>query len=435
MERAEQDRATEHRYRRQRFLEIVAGGTNTPAVADGPAASYLRAAFAALLVVLVIASLGAPSPERLAALAVVVLAGAGVAITATMAAVTGDLEGALANRACRRGKLVDCQGVLTSRYSRVLGLPLGDIGLAFYGAVLLMVATIGWLDPDGVWRAATVAFSATLPAAAVLVGLQVSMKQFCTLCMGTHLVNVTATAIGWMWLFEGELGSRDLLVGVVLTLYLGLVLFIAIPYVRRSRSLSLLSERHRRVSASPFGTLALIHSEQPTGVDGASSAVRVISSPGAHDVVIYVHPGCGKCLPVLREVLAVGQEVPINVWVGAAPKDPDEADRRGCALLVAAWNAVDPGKVTDAYSAAKKHLRGLASERGAEVLAKELSIDPDVLESKAAAVRPLVEVAERTVNEHADGTPALFFDSRPYTAPIAHLAYLIQHHPELLGTK
>ena len=30
----------------------------------------------------------------------------------------------------------------------------------------------------------------------LLIGAQISMRQFCTLCMGTHLVNVSATAIG-----------------------------------------------------------------------------------------------------------------------------------------------------------------------------------------------------------------------------------------------
>jgi hypothetical protein len=46
-----------------------------------------------------------------------------------------------------------------------------------------------------------------------------------------------------------------------------------------------------------------------------------------------------------------------------------------------------------------------------------------------------VERAERAVDDHADGTPAIFFDGRPYTAPLAHLAFLIEKHPELLGTK
>lgn len=436
MDRSGEPGEPEHRYLRQRLLEVLAGGTSTPAIADGRAAPYLRVAFACLLALLVGAALVAtPSSERVAASVLVVLAIAGVAITATMGAVAGELEGALANRVCRRGKLVDCHGVLTSRYSRVFALPLSDIGLAFYGAVLLLVATLGWLDPSAVWRVSTLAFTVTLPFAALLVGVQVSMRQFCTLCMGTHLVNVSAAVIGWMWLFDGGLAGRDLLVAISLTLYLGLVLFIVIPYLRRSRSLAILSERHRRVSASPFGTLAHILSEPPTSVEGSTSAVRVAASAGAHEVVIYVHPGCGKCLPVLRQVLAVAQEVPIDAWVGAAPRDPDEDDRRACALLVAAWNAVGPARITDAYSAAKKHLRALSGPGGAAILAEELSIDARVLESAVTSARPLVELAERAVDDHADGTPAVFFDSRPYTAPVAHLAFLIQNHPELLETK
>ena len=40
--------------------------------------------------------------------------------------------------------------------------------------------------------------------------------------------------------------------------------------------------------------------------------------------------------------------------------------------------------------------------------------------------------AERFVDDHAEGTPAVFVDSRLYRGELSHLAFLLQEHPELL---
>ena len=433
VEAAAEPGATEHRYRRQRFLEVVGGGASTPAVADGRSAPYLRAAFSLLVGVLVAAGLVVtPLADRGAAVALVVCAVAGVAVTVVMAASIGDRDNAFASRVCRRGKLVDCHSVLTSRYSRVFGLPLSDIGLAFYTAILLLVATNGWTQSDDVWRVCTLAFTATIPAAALLVAAQISMRQFCTLCLATHLINVAATVIGWWFLWRPGRGLDALLLATLFVLLFGFVLFVVIPYVRRSHSLVMISDRHRKMAASPFGTLAQVRAEPATEVRGPDHAVPVGDPQGAHEIVLFVHPGCGKCLPVLRELLAVSSVVPMRVFVGVAPKDPVESDRRACSVLAAAWMATTSDRIVDAYVAAKQNLPRLSGTDGAAVLAAELSVDPAAIESRIGAARPLVDLAERVVDRYADGTPAIFFDSRPYPAPLAHLAFLIQHHPELL---
>lgn len=433
VEPAAEPGATEHRYRKQRFLEVVGGGASTPAVADGPAAPYLRAAFASSVAVLVAAGVAVtPGVDRWAALALVVCALAGVAVTTVMAVSIGDKDNAFANRVCRRGKLVDCHSVLTSRYSRVFGLPLSDVGLAFYAAIILLVATSAWTQSDDVWRVCTMAFTATIPAAALLVAAQISMRQFCTLCMATHLINISAAVIGWSFLWGRGRGIDALLLGTQLLFLFGFVLFVVIPYVRRSRSLLMISERHRKMAASPFGTLAQVLAEPATEVGGPDHAVPIGDPQGAHEIVLFVHPGCGKCLPVLRELLAVSSVVPMRAFVGVAPKDPVESDRLACSVLVAAWMAAGRDRIVDAYVAAKQNLPRLAGADAAAVLAAELSVGPAQIESGIEAARSLVEFAERAVDRYADGTPAIFFDSRPYAAPLAHLAFLIEHHPELL---
>lgn len=436
MERSRERGVQEHRYRRQRLLEILGGGTATPALVDGPAAGPLRSVFAVIGAVLLAAALLAtPLSDRLASGVVLSLAMVGLLVTVVMAASIGDQAGGVASRICRRGKLVDCHGVLTSRYSRAFGIPLSDIGIAFYGSVILLVGTCGWLDHAAVWRVSALAFTATIPFAALLVALQISMKQFCTLCMASHVVNAAGAAAAWLFLWTGRIALRDALLGLVLALYFGLVLFVAIPYVRRSRTLATISARHRRVTASPFGTLAHVLSQPATDVAGERSGVAVDGTSGDHEVVLFVHPGCGKCLPVLRELLSLAPVLRMRVFVGAAPKDPTDGDRRTCSLLVASWLVSSPDRIVDAYLAAKKHLARLKEADGAGVLGDELGIDPTAVVASQDAAGSLVRRAERAVHRYAEGTPAIFFDSRPFEAPLSHLAYLVENHPELLRPK
>ncbi|HJR46316.1 MAG TPA: vitamin K epoxide reductase family protein [Actinomycetota bacterium] len=436
MERAEEPGATEHRHLRQRLLEVVGGGTTTPALADGRAAPVLRSLLAAMIVTLLAAAVFVtPASERIATAVLVVLAGVGLAVTLLMAAAVGDRDNPLADRVCRRGRLLDCQSVLTSRFSRVFGLPLSDVGLAFYASILLLVASAGWLAPPAIGRVSTFAFTAALPFAVLLVALQVSMRQFCTLCMVTHLVNATAAAVGWFFLWDGRLGARDVLLTVLLGLFFVLAEFVVIPYFRRSISLALISDRYRRLSASPFASLAHIATQPVVDVHGSDSAVPVAGTAGEHEAVIFVHPGCGKCLPVLREFLAFVQAAPVNAFVGVAPKDPEEADRRACSVLAAAWMLTGPDRIVDGYASAKQNLPRLSQPDGLRLVAEALSIDPTQLERATSAARPLVQRAEQVVDDYSDGTPAIFFDSRHYAAPLAHLAFLIENHLELLEPK
>lgn len=432
-ERAGEPGAPERHYLRQRFLEIVAGGTSTPAVADGRASPALRAGFVALISALLVAVLaGTLGSDRVPAGVLIALTLVGLGVTVVMGISTSDQQNGFASRVCRRGRIVDCHGVLTSRYSRLFGLPLSDIGTAFYGAIMLLVVSSARSTPAEVWQMVTLLFTAALPPALLLVTLQISMRQLCTLCMVTHMVNVSGALIGWWFLWDGGLARRSLYLGLLFVLFFMLVLFIVVPYFRRSASLSFISDRHRRIAASPFGSLAQLLTEPPTAVDGPSTAVPVEGSAGEHEVVIFVHPGCGKCLPVLRELLALMQSIPMNVFVGVAPKDATEADRHASSVLVATWMAVPSDGIVDGYSAAKKLLGRLSGGDAAIVLAAELGVDRNEVERWVLPARSLVERAERAVDEHADGTPAIFVDSRPFTAPLGHLAYLIEKHPDLV---
>lgn len=434
IEKGDEPGPREQRYGRQRFLEIVGGGSKTPAVDDPRTGPVLRYAFGLLAATLIVAAVFELSGSaRLAAAAVMLLILIGTAAGLAMAAAIGEADNPLAEKVCRRGKLVDCHSVLASRYSRAFSIPLSDIGLSFYGALILLVASTAWIEPE-MWRVVTLAFTATLPAAVFLMGVQVVMRQLCTLCLATHVVNVAGAVVGWLWLWGGRWTTRDLFLVILFALYLGLLLFVVIPYFRRGRGLTFLTDRHRRIASSPFATLAQLLSEMPTEVSGSNCGVQVAGTDGDHELLVLVHPSCGKCLPVLREVLEVAQAVPVRVFVGVAPKDPTEADRTLSSRLVAAWSALDGHRVVEGYVAAKSVLASLAAPDGTDRLAEQLSIESSAIESHTDRARSLVEAAEAAI-ERASGTPAVFFDSRPLEAPVGHLAYLIDRHPDLLGVR
>jgi hypothetical protein len=122
----------------------------------------------------------------------------------------------------------------------------------------------------------------------------------------------------------------------------------------------------------------------------------------------------------------------VTAYVGLAPKDPDEPDRRACSAVVAAGSSGGPERLIEAYAAAKKQLRAMMTGDPVAVLATELDVDPaSIAESVEEAAR-LTHAAEELVDAHAEGTPAVFFDARLYRGELTHLAFLLENHPNLL---
>jgi uncharacterized membrane protein len=421
--------------RRNRLIERVFGRIEPPAVTASRSAGLVRSALGVMVVALLgLAVVAAPSGDRLAAAAVTFLSVAGFAV-ATLAAVSiSSQDNALSDRICARGKLVDCHSVLTSKYSRVFGIPLSDVGVAYYASVLLLIATGAVTSAaPGVWAVAGVAYVGTLPAAAILIGVQISMRQLCTLCLAVHVVNAGAATCALLWLRPGTWPARETAAyGLLLVLFFCIALFFAIPYFKKSQGLQILGAMRRRIAGSPFASLAEILTEEPRGVRGGEYAVPVGGPAGGHELVVFVHPSCNRCTTALEEVQGLLQSGLVRIAIGLVPKDPDESDRRACAAVVACGIALGPDHVHPAYAAAKKNLRAVMTEDPVRILSTELSVPADAIENALDEGRRRVDRAEAVVDAHAEGTPAIFFDGRLYRGPLTHLAFLLANHPDLL---
>lgn len=435
VERDDSARAVETGFRRNRMLELLAGGSGPPALAGSRAARPLQIVVAALGAALVAAALvDHPTDSRPAAIALATLAVLGLAITIGMALATSDPSRPFALPGCPRGKRVDCQSVLTSPYSRVLGIPLSEIGIAFFAAILAVLVTSS-IVPQTIapWAVAGGAFLLSIPFSLGLVALQVAMKQFCTLCMAVHVINLAGAVTGLS--FVGDRWStRSFLVSVVVfVLFFCLALFLAVPYFTRTQRLRAVVEDQQRIVSSPFATLAYLQTGKPTPVSGARCGVRLPGPAAARELVVFVHPSCAQCARTIGEVSPLAAAGWVELYLALAPKDAKGPDREACASLVAASLALGPDAFLAAYGAAKGDFQSFMSDP-LHRTSSELNAEPEVLAAHLDQARSLVGEAERLADAHVDGTPALFFESRlfPYAAPVAHLEFLLARHAELL---
>lgn len=418
-------------YLRARLADRLWGSLAPPSVTSGPVAPFLRVALAVLVSLpLLVAVAGRPADARPAAAGLVLLSVLGLAVASRL---SPSADGtAPRSRLCPRGRLFDCEGVLTSRYARIAGIPLGDVGIAFYGALLLLVSAAA-IIPSGsaVWDVVALAYAASVPASILLLSVQLSMRRLCVLCLAVHAVNLSGAAIWWSsgdihWPTSHQTGPI-----LLFAAFFGLLLFLVVPYPRTGRGLERLAARHGRMSTSSFAGLAEVLTEPPTGVRGRECGIRLAGSGGAHELVVFVHPFCRGCGPVLREVEAIGGEGRVDVYVAVAPRTGQDRDRRLCEAVVAVGVGLGPRAMLGAYETAKGHAARLLDDPVGG-LADELSEARSCIEAGLEEARRLVGRADVLAAEHVEGTPAVFFDSRRYEGWLSHLAFLLERHPELL---
>ncbi|HEY7876249.1 MAG TPA: vitamin K epoxide reductase family protein [Actinomycetota bacterium] len=428
------ERASEERHLRNRMAEALFGASDPPAPSGGRGAAFVRILLGALVIGLVAAAIaGTARDDRLAATAVALLSGAGLAVAAIAALATSAHANPVSQRVCARGTLVDCHSVLASRYSRIFGIALTDLGIAFYSGLLLLLATAA-AGRATVWSVVVLAFAAAVPVSVALTIVQIAMRRLCTLCLAVHAINVSAAALAWIALRPERWPARLLVAELALLGLLALVvLFVVVPYFRRSHGLEVISAMHRRLSGSPFGSLAALTTEVPTGLRGPDYGIRVGGSAAAHELVVFVHPSCNRCAPVMQEMTALAGSGLVDAYLGLVPKDSDDADRDACAAVLAAALGLGAERIFEAYAAAKRRFGSMRVGDAIEVLAEELHVARDEIDPAWAGARARIDLSERLVDAHADGTPAVFFDGRVYRGPLSHLATLLTEHPDLLA--
>jgi uncharacterized membrane protein len=327
--------------------------------------------------------------------------------------------------------------VLTSPYSRVLGIPLSEVGIAFFGSILLTIA-VGALSPASVapWHVVGIAFLSSIPFSLGLVALQIGMKQFCTLCMGVHIVNVSSAALSLTFLDGDWPALSTLAASLLFVTFFCLSLFLGIPYFTRTQRLRAVVEEQQRAASSPFATLAHLLTAPATAVD-STCGIRLEGPRAAHELVLFVHPSCAQCARTIDEALPLATAGMVDLYLALAPKDSKGPDREACSAIVAVGLAAGSTVFREAFTFAKKDFPGLASGDPVSALSRATGVERSLVETRMDEARSIVSHAEELADTLVEGTPAAFFNSClvPYTAPLAHLEYLLTNHPELLAEK
>lgn len=434
-ERDDAERKAEPGYRKQRFVEVLSGGIARPDLAGSTEARFLGGATAGVAAVLVaIALAGHPSSTRPAAIIVALLAAAGLGIGAMLSYATAGMTANFNVPGCPRGKLVNCESVLNSDYSKVRGIPMSDLGTSFFAAAVLLIATTAPAsDAVAPWTALSHAYLAAVPAALVLVGAQVAMRRFCTMCLIVHGLVLAGAAAAWT--FAGDASSGDAVAGLALfALYFSLVLFAAIPFFTRERRTRELLDLQHRVSGSHFATLAHLATETPAPIRGAECGIRLAGPPAPHELVLFAHPSCKQCSHTIEEISRLAAAGATEVYVAILPRYPDGPERGVCEVVLAAGRAGGTSGFLRAFFYAKKRFLALMDGDPAGGIAGDLGVEREVLEAQREGARAMIARTDAIAEGRIDGTPALFFDARlyPYNTPVAHLETLLQRHSELL---
>lgn len=434
-ERDDSQRKAEPGYRKQRFVEALGGGIARPDLAGPPEGPVLAGVTALLVALLALAAVaGHPAGTRLQAALVTLLALAGAGIGAVLSHATAGMTANVNVPGCPRGKLVNCESVLNSEYSKIRGIPMSDLGTSFFAAVVLTAAAAALVPESAVpWTALSYAYLAAVPAALLLIGAQVAMRRFCTMCLVVHALVLSGAAAAWT--FAGEAPWGDALAGLALfAFFYLLVLFAAIPFFTRERRTREMLETQHRVSGSPFATLAHLSTETPAPIRGPECGIRLPGPASPHELVLFAHPNCKQCSHTIREISGLAAAGATEVYVAILPRYPDGPERGVCEAVLAAGRAGGAEAFLRAFFHAKKRFLALMDGDAVSEIAAELSVDRRALEAELDAARAMIAHTDAVAEDRIDGTPALFFDTRlyPYNTPVAHLELLLAKHSGLL---
>jgi len=358
-----------------------------------------------------------------------------VAATLAMIAMTtrGRGQGGLVARLCGGG-VRDCEGVLSSPYARVGGVPAAAIGFAWLGALTMVTASAALSSPAQ--AAATlalvgVAYVAMLPGVAFFVAAQVRLRKLCTLCMAVHGVALINAAITIVVLARDGAPAAGTLIApaLLLVLMLGVLLGSTVPHVVRAGADAAREERLARLLAVPAITAAELMASEPVAIDPAIGTP--IGEPSAPvQAIAFVHPLCPACGDVLAELTQLAARGAVRARIVIAPLRKFVAgDRPLCDALVGLGSALPWPAFLAILAEVKRHADRLAAGDPLEALAEVLGLDRATLIAAEVRGHARVEAARAIV----DAVPAVFVAGRRMHAPIAHLTAWCDDEPTRLA--
>jgi uncharacterized membrane protein len=356
---------------------------------------------------------------------------------------------ALVSKICGRGSLLDCEGVLLSKYARLGRIELSVLGVALFGGAAVLQAIAGLLPAEaraGLAGWLALAFAGAAPGALALVGVQVwPLRRFCPLCLTVHACVLLASVLASPSLLGAFADGLPPALGRLLPW--GVAHAIAslgaagllVPFLEGAFENRTHRGRLAWIAATPWGALAEVAgrpSPRDWGLDGHA---RLGNQDARFRADVLVHPTCSGCPPLLESLDGLLARYPrdVQVVLHFPPRDPGRTeDRDLCAALAAVGRVRGGPAARDAFLAAKSvvwKLLDASAGGGARAVLAQLAPDCVMDEATLAGARESVERADRVLAELRRGTPTLLLCGRPWDAPLQDLEALLATHPEQLA--
>ena len=282
-----------------------------------------------------------------------------------------DKNNRLVKDICGAGAQTNCDAVLGSKASKIMGISWGEIGFFYFGAtsLLLLFPAVPFAEKTG-WIALANAVAVPYIFFSVYYQWRV-VRQWCPLCLAVQAVLLSElvwSIVNW-WAARNPLTLPAVSLIPAICVLAPVVAWYGIkPVLRRAGEAGEHAAAFRRLQYNPeiFQSILLQQEKAPEGWEDLGIG---IGNPNAKNTIIKVcNPYCGPCArahPVLEEIVERNEEVQLRVIFTS--KD-DKTDRRATVvkhlLSIAAEGdrAKTQRALDDWYLAGQKDYSGFAGK-------------------------------------------------------------------------
>jgi len=361
----------------------------------------------------------------IAASALTIIKLLGTAITLLLLIYEIDKTNSFIKNICTAGKQSNCDAVLNSEASKILGMSWGEVGFFYFASTSLFLLLPGL---NFVSKIPWLAISATLASPYIIFSIYYQwkvVKQWCPLCIAVQLV--LAMELAWSILNFWTSRNLQLPVFNTVTLFtLAACLFIPLiswyllkPVFLAAKTAPGYNAAYKRLLYNPEMFNNLLQ-QQTAAPDGWQNLGINIGNPNASNTIIKVcNPYCGPCAqahPVLEEIVKHNNDINVKIIFTATNNANDRSNKPVKHLLAIAEKGniqKTQQALDDWYMADKKEYETFAARypMNGELKQQENKID---LMSKWCDG---AEIA---------GTPTIFINGKllPETYSISELKHL-----------
>jgi protein-disulfide isomerase/uncharacterized membrane protein len=307
-----------------------------------------------------------------AALSILLVKFGGVAAAVLLLIYDMDKNNSFIKSFCTVGKQINCDAVLNSNASKIMGMSWGEAGFFYFASTtLFLLSPFASLAVKFTWLAVANIIAAPYILFSVYYQWRV-VKQWCPLCLTVQAI--LALELGWS-IFN--FWSNPALPAINATIISAVLLAVMVPMIiwfAAKPSLISLKENsgykaaYKRLLYSPEIFNGLLQ-QQNAIVEGYDELGITIGNPNALNTIVKVcNPYCGWCAkahPELEEILSHTDNVKIKIIFTATNDEGDRAGKvvRHLLAIEANGNAkLTQQALNDWYLASKKDYENFAAK-------------------------------------------------------------------------